>query len=155
MDYKQWVNLFGQPADDAAVRDALAKAGISGRIKIGKEELSTREDIAGEGTTIVFTSETILRPDDPGAVVGRPIVSAVMMILDQPNKKNLYQGPLPYQLKKDDSQAALRARFGTPAQSNEKYRTDAWDIDGMTLAASYSKDLQSLTQVSLSLPNSH
>ena len=155
MDFKQWADLLGRPADDAAVCRALAEAGISERIKIGKKELSTREDLEGRGMTIVFTSETILRPDDPGAVVGRPIVSAVMVVLDQPSKKNLYEGPLPYGLEKADSLAALRGRLGTPGQTNERYRTDAWEIDGMTLAASYSKDLQSLTQLSLSLPGSH
>ena len=155
MDYQRWVNLFGKPVDDVAVHEALTKSGIKGPIKIGKDDLSTRVDIADEGTTVVFTSETILRPDDPTAAVGRPIVSAVMVILDQSNKKNLYTGPLPYNLIKDNSQEALRARLGAPAQSNDKYRTDAWELDGMIVAASYSKDLQAITQVSLSLPNSH
>jgi len=154
VNYKQWVDLFGTSADDAAVRAVLTSSGINSPIKIGKDELSTREDIAGEGTTIVFTDETILKPNDSRSLLGRPIISAVLMILDQPNKNDLYQGPLPYHLNKNESQAALRARLGTPSKINDKYRTDAWEVDGMILATSYAKDLKSLTKVSLKLPNS-
>lgn len=154
MDYKQWVDRFGKSADDKQVRDALARAGITDRIKIDRDELSASKDIKGEGTTIIFTSETILRPN-AGGVVGRPILSGVLMIVhDRKNKTNLYKGPLPYGLKKDESQAVLRARLGKPVQSNKEYRTDAWLIDGLEMAATYSDDLQSLTQVSVTLPGS-
>ncbi|HEX8615272.1 MAG TPA: hypothetical protein VF800_28645 [Telluria sp.] len=155
MDFQEWVGLLGRAAQEPEVRDALARAGITGRVKIGRQELSTREDIAGEGMTIVFTDETILRPDNPGSILNRPIISAVMVVLGQPNEKNVYKGPLPYRFTKGDSQAAVRARLGPPARINEKYQADAWEIDGMTLAACYSEDLLSLEQVSLSLPNSH
>jgi hypothetical protein len=154
MDYKTWVKLFGKSADDPAVRQALAKAGITSRIKMARDELSAREDIDGEGTTIIFTDDTILRPDDAGAVVGRPIVSSVLMILDARNKKDLYKGPLPHKLKQNESRDGLRKRFGTPSQINDTFRADAWEIDGLTVGVGYSKDLMSLTEVSLSLPNS-
>jgi hypothetical protein len=155
MNYKQWVDLFGKSAEDKQVRDVVAKAGVTGRIKIDRDELSTSKDIKGEGTTIIFTSETILRPDDPSGVVGRPILSGVLLILhDRKNKTNVYKGPLPYGLKKDESQTALRARLGKPVQSNQEYRTDAWLIDGLEVAATYSDDLKSLTQVSVTIPGS-
>lgn len=154
MDFLEWVSMFGRSADEADVKDALAQEGIADRIKIERQALSARKDIPGKGTTVVFTSETILRPDDPAAVASRPIMSAVMVILDQPNKKDLYTGPLPFQLSKTDSLDTLRARLGPPVRINEDNRTDAWLIDGLKLAASYAKDLQSLTQVSLAMPNS-
>lgn len=153
MDYKHWVDLFGKPADDPAVRDAVATAKITKPLKMAADELSVRADIKGEGTTVVFTDETILRPG-PGSLLGRPILSAVSLILQHPDKKNLYKGPLPADLKIADSQAALRAKFGPPTQSNDVMRADAWLRDGLTLGAAYAKDLQSLNRVSLSLPGS-
>jgi hypothetical protein len=151
MDYIQWVNLFGKSADDAQVRNAVSKAGITKPLKIGGDELSVRADIKGQGTTIIFTDETILHPDAAG-VVGRPILSSVLMILQGPNKANLYKGLLPFELKKDDSRESVRARLGPPVQSNDEYRTDMWLVDGSKLAATYAQDLQSLTRISVSLP---
>ena len=148
LTFQDWVHVFGKPADDPAVQQALASVGVIKPIKLGRKELSTREDIEGQGTTIVFTSESILNPSDSTAVAGRPIVSCVMVMLER------YDGSLPYQIARDDSQQTLRARLGTPAQINERFRADGWEIDGMILGVGYSKDLQSLTQVSLSLPNS-
>lgn len=153
MNYKHWVDLFGKSADDSGVRDAAAKSKISKPLKIAPDELSVRADIKGEGTTVIFTDETILRPG-PGSLLGRPILSAILLILQHPDKKNLYKGPLPADLNIGDSQEALRARFGPPTQSNEEMRTDAWLRDGVTLAATYAKDLRSLNRVSLALPGS-
>jgi hypothetical protein len=154
MNYQTWVDLFGKAADDPQVRDAAAKAKITKPLKIAKGDLDVRADIKGQGTTVVFTDETILRPG-PGSLIGRPILSAVMLILQHPDKKNLYKGPLPPGFSISDSQSALRARLGKPAQSNDDARTDAWVRDGLTVAATYAKDLQSLNRLSLSLPGSN
>lgn len=153
MDYRQWLDLFGKSADEKQVREALAKAGITSRIKIDSDELSASEDIKGQGITIIFTDESILAPDT--GVVGRPILSGVLMILqDRRSKANLYKGPLPYGLRYDESRMLLRARLGQPTQINDEYRTDAWFIDGLEVAVTYSADLNSLTQVSVTLPGS-
>lgn len=154
MDLMQWVELFGRDADDGEVRKALADAGIAERITIKRQALSEREDLPGQGTTVVFTSETMLRPDDPAAVVGRPILSAVLVILDQANKDDLYQGPLPYHLGRSDGQGALRTRLGPPAKINQESAIDTWQIDGKKLAAIYSRDLQSLRKLTMALPGS-
>jgi hypothetical protein len=152
MDFHDWVGLMGRSADDPSVRDALDRSGITARIKIRRNELSARKDLSGQGTTIVFTDESILTPES--GTVGRPVLSAVMVVLQDPNPDDIYTGPLPHHLTKSDSRDGLRARLGPPAESNDAYRTDAWDVDGLRLAASYSKDLNTVTQVSLSLPNS-
>lgn len=154
MDYAQWIKLFDKPADDIQVRSLLAKSGITDAIKINREELSVAEDIEGQGMTIIFTSETILHPA-AGGIVGRPILSGLIMELQTKKRKsNFYMGSLPCELKKDLSQTTVRDRLGAPLQINEEYRTDAWIIDGLELAVTYAEDLQSLTQVSVSLPES-
>jgi hypothetical protein len=152
MDIKHWVDLFGKAADDSQVRASVAKAGITKPLKIGRNELSVRADIKGEGTTIVFTDESLLRPD--GGVARRPILSAVMAVIQSADKGNLYKGALPHGLKKSDSQTAVRARFGPPTESNEDNQTDAWLVDGLTLAVSFSEDLKSIIQLSLAHPDS-
>jgi hypothetical protein len=152
MAYNEWVQLFRKSADDAQVRKAVVNAGITKPLKIGRTELSVRRDIKGEGTTVIFTDDSVL--PGGGGVAGRPILSGLMMILQTGNKKNIYNGPLPYDLKVQDSQATVRTRLGPPAQSNDENQTDAWTIDGLQLAVSYAEDLKSLVQVSVSLPGS-
>lgn len=149
MNYKNWVDLFGKPADDRQVLDAIADAGITKVIKIGRDELSVSADIKGKGITITFTDETILYPDAEG-IVGRPILSGILMIIQHPNKANLYTDALPYQLKKEDSKSTLREKSGTPLESNEELGWDSWMIDGLKLVVTYARDLKSLNRVSLS-----
>lgn len=154
MDYKAWVDMFGRSTDDAQLRKAVADAGITKSLKIGRDELSVSADIKGKGMTITFTDESILRPDT-GGLLGRPILSSVLMILQHPDKSNLYKGPLPNQIDKNDSQAVLRKRFGVPLKSNDERRWDAWIIDGERVTVTYAKDLLSINRVSLAHPDSH
>jgi hypothetical protein len=153
MDYKLWVELFGKSADDVQVREALKLAGITKVLKIGRDELSVAAEIPGEGSTILFTDETILYRNANG-VLGRPILSAILLVMQHTRKYNLYKGPLPYQLTIDSSQSALRSRLGAPVEMDDEYRRDTWSIDGLLLTIIYSKDLQSVNRVSLSLPDS-
>ena len=153
MDINEWVNLFGKSADDPLVRDAVAKAGITKPLKIGRNELGVRADIKGQGMTIVFSDETLLNPDN--GVARRPILSAVMAVVEGSDKNNLYKGTLPQNLKKSDSQAAVRARLGAPTDSNDFNQTDAWLIDDLILAVSFTEDLTSIIQVSLAHPDSN
>ena len=151
LDYIQWVRLFGRAADDKQVRDAVTNAGITKKLKIGRDELSVSADIKGEGMTITFTDETILRPE-AGGVLGRPILSGVLMIMQRPSMTNLYRGPLPFELNGSDSQAKLRVRFGTPMKSSDTHRWDAWLIEGLMVTVTYTEDLQSLNRIAVSLP---
>jgi hypothetical protein len=154
MDYKPWVDMFGRSTDDAQLRKAVADAGITKSLKIGRDELSVSADVKGKGMTITFTDESILRPNT-GGLLGRPILSSVLMILQHPDKSNLYKGPLPHQLDNNDSQALLRKKLGVPLKSNDERRWDAWIIDGVRVTVTYAKDLLSINRVSLAHPDSH
>ncbi len=153
MNIEQWIDLFGKPADDQQIRDAVVEAGITKTLKIARNELGVRADIAGQGMTIVFSDETLLMPE--AGLARRPILSSVMVVLDSDDKSNLYKSTLPKGLKKSDSQSIVRKKLGEPVESNEDNQTDAWLIDGLILAVSFTEDLKSIIQISVSLPNSH
>lgn len=151
MDIKHWVALFGKPVDDPKVRQALVKARLKIPSKLRRDELDARDDIEGEGTTVVFTDESVI---DPNGKEGRPILSAVSVFVQNSDATEIYKGPLPYDLKTSDTQAALRKRFGKPVMSNATNRTDAWMIDGLMLAVSFAEDLKSIKKVGIRHPES-
>jgi hypothetical protein len=152
MDYKQWVDLFGKAADDPLVRAAVTKAGITKPLKIGGHELSVIADVPGKGMSIIFADDSVLHPGT--GLIGRPILSTVNMAVQHPTRKDLYTGPLPFKLTKTTGQAALRERLGTPVESEEDLRWDAWVVDGLQLTVGYTKDLRSIRSVSVKLPGS-
>jgi hypothetical protein len=153
MDIQQWVDLFGRPADDPQVRDAVAQAGVKKPLKIKRDELGVRADIPKIGMTIVFTDDSVL--NGKSGTPGRPILSAVMAEVDNRSKKDLYPGALPHGLDKAMSREKVLARLGPPAQSNDAVQTDAWRIDGLDYAVSFAEDLGSIIQVSIAHPKSH
>jgi hypothetical protein len=152
MNYQPWVDLFGKAADDSAVRSAVAKAGITKPLRIGRDELTVGADVPDTGMHIVFTDESIMNPSS--GLLGRPILSSVLMILQHPKKPKLYTGPLPYQLKKETSQEAMRARFGKPVESDDDMRWDTWLVDGLKLTVCFTSDLQSIDRLTVKLPTS-
>jgi hypothetical protein len=149
VDYKQWVNLFGKTPDDPDVKKAVAAAGIVKPLKIGADELSVAADLPKGGMTIEFTDESIVRP---GGLAGKPILTSVMMLLQHPSIKELYNGPLPHGIVKKTSKAGMRARFGEPVESDEDRRWDTWIVDGMRVSATYSRDLESIARLSVKAP---
>ncbi len=152
MSYQDWVKLFGKPADDAAVKDAVKRAGVTKKIKIGNDELSVSADLPGTTLTIEFTDESVLDKSGKG-IAGRPILSSVLITVQDPTEGVNYDGPLPHGLVKNTSRDSLRARFGTPAKSSEPpQRWDTWLVDGLTLFVGFTRDLQSINRVALSLP---
>ncbi len=152
MDYKQWVDLFGKPADDPLVRTAVVKAGITKPLKIGRDELSVIADVPGKGMSIIFADDSVLHPGS--GLIGRPILSTVNMAVQHPTRKDLYTGPLPFKLTKNSGQSALRDRFGAPVESEEDLRWDAWILEGLQLTVGYTKDLQGVRSVSVKIPGS-
>lgn len=150
MDYKQWVDLFGYTTNDRSLQEAIAKVGIKAIPQIEKDETDVREDIDGEGITLVFIDATLL---DKKALVEEPAVLAgIIIFLQHPIMKDLYKGPLPFHLQKNDSQISLRKRFGNPSECNEDFRWDRWKIDNLILTVDYSKNLGSLSRVGVGLP---
>src|SRR5690242_20234228 len=97
MNCQDWVDQFGKPADDPQVKNLIAKAGITKPIKLGREDITVRADIKPMGMTVIFTDESILKPNE--GRVGRPILSGVMMVI-QRKSGNVYEGKLPYGLAK-------------------------------------------------------
>jgi len=154
MDYRTWVNLLGRRADDAAVRDALAKAGVTKTLNVERDRTDVRADIKNGGMTLVFADDAYLNAKDLPSGLSPPTLAEVILILSHP-KLVVYEGPLPLQLDRKTSQAALRSRFGNPYESNTDNRWDRWQVDGQLLTAAYSRDLQALNRVAVALPNAH
>lgn len=152
MNYETWSRLFGRTPDDPDVAAAVATAGIVKTLSIGSDELSVAADIAGQGMTILFTDESILRPQ--GGSVGLPILSSVGMLLQHPSVPHLYKGPLPFGLSANTTQDAMRQRFGAPIEVGESRPWEIFSIDGLELCPTYSRDLQSIARLALSLPGS-
>lgn len=150
MDYKQWVDLFGYTTDDKNLQEAIAKAGIKTIPQIERDETDVREDIVGEGITLVFIDATLL--DKQALVEGPAVLAEVIMILQHPIMKDVYKGPLPFNLQHGNSQASLRKCFGKPIEYNEDFRWDRWKIDDLILTVNYSKDLGSLNRLCVGLP---
>ncbi|MFO1224545.1 MAG: hypothetical protein U1E90_15745 [Burkholderiaceae bacterium] len=149
MNYEQWQQLFGRAADDTGVAAAISQAGISKVLTIGADELSVAADIPGQGLTIVFTDESILRPGV--GLVGRPVLTSVTMILKHPSSP-LYRGPLPHGLTPDTTRDAMRQRFGAPIEIGEGRPWEVFRVEGLDLAPTYSRDLQSIARLTLRVP---
>ena len=115
MDYTQWMKMFRKSADDAQVRSAVVTAGITKPLKIRRDELSVRADIKGQGMTIIFSDESVL-PPSAGGTAGSTHPVWVSMILQSRQKDNIYKGPLPYDLKVEETQAAVPPGLGIPAK---------------------------------------
>ena len=149
MDYKQWSELLGRTTDDKILQDAIVKAGIEKIPEIEKDETDTREDIDGEGITLVFADETLLNPKT--GVMGTPVLSEIIMILKH-STENIYKGSLPFDLHRDNSQKQLRHRFGEPVESNADFQWDRWEVHNLLLTVEYSEDWESLQLVAVELP---
>lgn len=152
MNYETWSRLFGRTPNDPDVAAAVTAAGITKTLSIGSDELSVAADIPGQGLTILFTDESILRPE--GGLAGLPILSSVMMLLRHPSAPHLYKGPLPFGLSANTTQGAMRQRFGTPIEVGEGRPWEIFSIEGFELSPTYSRDLQSITRLTLRLPGS-
>ena len=148
MDYKQWVDLFGRTTEDKEVLDALAKVGVKKPPVIPKDETDASVEL--KGVMLVFTDEALF-PDLDDVGEGSGVLTEVVLRLHGP-KANSYTGPLPFKLKRDDSQRTLRARFGDPVDEDEEFRWDEWEVGELLLHVIYAEDLGSLEIVIVRLP---
>lgn len=152
MNYETWSRLFGRTPNDPDVAAAVAAAGIVKTLSIGSDELSVAADIPGQGLTISFTDESILRPQ--GGLADLPILSSVMMLLRHPSAPHLYKGPLPFGLPANTTRDAMRQRFGAPIEVGESRPWEIFLVEGLELAPTYSRDFQSIERLTLRLPGS-
>lgn len=152
MDYKLWMDLLGKSSDDPIVKAELAKIGQTKKLKVAKHDTDARVDIKGAGINLIFADPAFLYKlknrsigDDP------PVLSEILLIIKHP-RDALYTGPLPFNLKREDSQAKLRGHFGEPFKHHDKYRWDSWMVGPLALTAQYTDDLQSLSRVKVKIP---
>lgn len=149
MDYKRWVDLFGKAAEEEPLRSALVSVGIT-KVKIPRDGLAKSFDLVGQGMMITFTDESILKPD---GILGHPILSAVMMML-QPGMPNPYRGPLPYGLTQNAGQSALRTKFGAPIEKQKEFAWDRYAVGDLHMTVHFAEDFKSIHRLTLRIPQS-
>lgn len=150
-EYKAWMDLFGRPADDSEVQHALAQVGITEKIKLGREGVSA--NFQSKDTGMMFTfSDVYSLYKQPPFKSNTPVLSGIILFI-QNKKETTYKGPLPYDLKVNDSQTVLRSRFGEPVDSDEDFCWDEWklDKDKLKLRVSYTEDYKSIATISIKL----
>ena len=152
MDYTTWIALFGKSATDPAVVSALAAANVTKALVIASDELGVSADIPNSGMTIGFTDESVLSPAT--GLIGKPILTSVLMILHHPSRRDIYTGPLPLNLVKATSREDMRKRFGAPVSFDEDMGWDSWLVENHQVTATYRKDWQSIARLSLKVPAS-
>lgn len=155
MDYRDWIEFFGRPADHPDLFSVLKDTGVGETPVVARDETDVRIDVGDSGITLIFTDEAFFYLRDDMAMGEQPpILTGVIMMLRHP-KEPLYTGPLPFGIERGDSKDALRRRFGTPVKENERFRWDQWRVDDLLLLATYVKDLSALARVSIMLPGAN
>ena len=141
MDVEKWTALFGKSQDDAAVKKALAAAGVKQVPKLGANRTDVRVDLKGYGLSLTMTDEAFLKQlDDQDIGEGPLILTGISVYLDTSASNDVYQGKLPYGISPDATKADFRKTFGPPEKSNEQVRMDNWTRDGLKLVARYTKE---------------
>ena len=148
MNYKVWVDLFGCSTDDKNLQNALANAGIEELPYLSRDHLRTEEEVSGQGMTLEFRDAILL--GKKSLVEGPVYLAQVVMHLQDPEFADLYNGPLPYDLKREDSQGLVRKLLGEPAEIDGTI--DVWEIDNLELEVVYTEDLGSLMHVTVAVP---
>lgn len=138
-----WLDLLGRNTEDSTLRDALAKAGVKKIPKIKRDETDVRIEL-GKSLMLIISSGEIFSDfvDDGGDGVN--VLTGVFF---RPDPKT----PLPNDIQVSDTQKKLRARFGEPIEG-DRYRADAWLIDGRTLWVDYDKSFEKVVSVGIMIP---
>ena len=153
MDLEDWTKIFEKSQDDEVVKAALAKVGVKKIPKLDKDDTDVRFDVKGHGVTIIMTDEAFLM-DLPNQDLGEGplIMSGVLANLYKNYSRDLYKGPLPYDVRADMTQADVRKLLGTPSTERPKARVDVWQRDGLKIVGGYSRDFKSMQTFGLTLP---
>ncbi|MDQ2067070.1 hypothetical protein Q9295_11835 [Xinfangfangia sp. CPCC 101601] len=145
-DYRSWAQHFGKSTLDPAVVAECTRAGLAKPPVIKRHMLESYESFGG--LTVNFADPVVLgRKDRLGSGVGILYGIALHLKGSKP-----YHGFLPYDVRPGDGQASLRAKFGAPKAVAKDGHWDKWLIDGTEVTASYAEDLQSLTTLTVFLP---
>lgn len=144
MSYKDWAALFGRTTIDPVILAKLTQAGVTKRPVVPKQSTDVRVDIPG--ITLVFKSANLFPNVDAGSGVG--VLNEIILFLES-KSQGTYNGELPFDLQRTNSQTELRSRFGEPFLTNTTFNWDKWEIDGRILHAKYGENLDRLVMVTL------
>lgn len=102
---------------------------------------------------ITFTDVYSLHKEPPYPFKSNTSILFGIILFIQHKTENTYKGPLPYDLKMNDSQTLLRSRFGELADSNKTFCWDEWefDTDKLGLRVTYTEDYQSIKSILIEL----
>ena len=143
MDMDTWIKLLGKTQDDAALKAALAAAGVKKIPKLDKDDYSVIFDLKGHGMSLEMTDEAEFKElDDQDIGEGPLVLTGVDAYIARRNSRDLYTGALPYKLHPAMTRDDLRKMFGTPDDSDEQVPYDSWLRDRVELIVGYTKDLQ-------------
>lgn len=152
MDYKLWMDLLGKSSADPAVKAELEKIGQTKKLKVDKDDTDVRIDIKDSGITLVFADPAFLYKAKKRSIGDEPpVLSEVLLILKR-SKPPIYKGPLPFDLKREDSQLTLRGRFGKPIKHDDEFCWDRWMVGSLALTAEYTDDFKSISRVNVEIP---
>lgn len=146
ISYRDWLSLFGRTTQDPQLRAKLIKAGISKTPVVPKQSTDVRVDLPG--MTLVFKDASLFPNIDAGSGTG--VLGAIILMLND-KVQGVYEGDLPFDLERGDSQKKLRERFGAPSKSNATFNWDEWEIDGLKLYAEYVESLDELNIVAVTM----
>jgi hypothetical protein len=143
MDMTTWIKLLGKSQDDAAIKSALAAAGVKKIPKLDRDDYSVIFDLKGHGMSLEMTDEAHLKDlDDQDVGEGPLILTGVDAYLERRNSRDLYKGTLPYNLAAGMTRADLREMFGPPDDSDDQVPFDSWLRDGLEVIVGYTKELK-------------
>jgi hypothetical protein len=142
MDMETWRKLLGKSQDDHAVKAALVAAGVKKIPKLEKGYFDVTYNLTGHGLSLVMHDEAFLKKkNDQDIGEGPLILTGVGAYLDKSASSDLYKGKLPYSLKADMTQAAVRETLGPPTRFKEPPAAfDLWTRDDVDAVARYTKD---------------
>lgn len=151
---KTWIGLLGMSQDDAALKSALAAAGVAKVPKLGRDDFSVIFDLKGHGMSLQMTDEAYLRRvknQDIGE--GPLILSVVDAYLERRKSRDLYKGDLPFGLAAGMTRTDVKKVLGSPTTSYEDVPADIWNRDGFEVTVGFTKELK-LGHVAVEVPRS-
>jgi hypothetical protein len=101
---------------------------------------------------LVFGLTELFPSHDTGGGDGSTLLSGIVLPL-KGHKWGQYDGELPFQLDRANSRDQLQARFGKPIESDEDFYWEKWKVDNRILHVTFTDDYQTLTAVSIWLPD--
>lgn len=146
MHWQDWFKLFKRTSEDSEVRRVLQNEGFPPIPPVPRDEIDVR--IVSGGLMLVFLDVSLYPKLAGGLGAGCGILGAMTFIVSKP-KRETWVGELPFGLKPQDSQADLRARFGSPVDENDTFDWDMWKLEGYDVTVTFQPDRLSVRTVTV------